>query len=784
MLPSLLSIHLCALLIVVASLIAGRAILAPLGTPRPAWLSGATGFAALVFVSPLLLRLPGRSTTAAVIMGLALVAAAVVAWRDVRATGDRHDWWPAALVALIVVELASLPFYISGHVGVLGEGAYTNDHAAQLYWTDWLQHGFGPEPSAVRFGYPIGPQALVAIVATVTGASLVSAFNGLLLALPALTAVTALGALAGFPVGRRVAIAVICGLPYLAAAFLAQSSFKETAMALFVLAFALALQAASRAGERDEPPPPWRVVIAICLLLGAAAMFTFSLPGLAWFAIAVPLWLVLEALAGRSPIDWGAVRTGVSANRVTIGVAALIVIAVAAIAFVPAKEFVSKIGDVQQSAGRLSSPVFPGEALSIWPAGDFRLVRGEVDGALLAVAIGFLAAAYGAWALFRDRRLALLAMLVTGGIVYVGARLFAEIHVEAKALMVIAPLVLLISLRALLAPPRQLWRYTAGAVVLVAATASTLLALRDAPIGFDDRQLGLERLAEVADGEPVAFLGVDRFAGYYLRGTLARAPAGYVPEEIDAREEKTWQQGDPADFDMLDAGQLDKFDYAITTSATYQSTQPPNWDAVAKEGDYVLWKREGDTPHTKVLEDEDGEPGATMPCPPPKRDGEAVVLPAPVVAEYSEWKTPAPPDATVGGQERGWEAPGEATIKVEVPPPGGNISLQYHSQVPLQVLHEDEVIADLPASLEGMYLSGAGRGAFWPAGEIEASSTDAEITVRAADPGGLDGALGARRMVWLGNLAVWSRMPEVIPLKDTCGDYVDHYAYDKKGGKG
>ena len=50
-------------------------------------------------------------------------------------------------------------------VGVLGEGIYTNDHAAQLYWADWLQHGFGPEPSAVRFGYPIGPQAVAAIAA-------------------------------------------------------------------------------------------------------------------------------------------------------------------------------------------------------------------------------------------------------------------------------------------------------------------------------------------------------------------------------------------------------------------------------------------------------------------------------------------------------------------------------------------------------------------------------------------------------------------------------------------
>jgi hypothetical protein len=789
MLADVLAIHAVTLLICLASLVAGRAILAALGTPRPPWLAGATGFAALVFVSPLLLRLPGRSATAAVITGLALIAAAVVVARDVRNTGDARSWWPGALAAVIVVELATLPFYISGHVGVLGEGVYTNDHAAQLYWADWLQHGFGPEPSAVRFGYPIGPQAVTAIAATATGAGLITAFNALLLAIPALTALTALGALTAMPAGRRIAIAALCGLPYLAAAFLAQSSFKETAMALFVLAFALTLQAAAaRPGDAAGPRPRWRITVAIGLLLSAAAVFTFSIPGLAWFAIALPLWLVLEALAGRSPVDWSAVRSGIAAHKVTIGVAAVIAVAVAVLAVVPAKDFVSKIGDVQQSAGRLSSPVFPGEALSIWPAGDFRLVRGEVDGALIAVAIGFLAAAYGAWVLIRDRRLALLAMLVTGGIVYVGTRLFAQIHVEAKALIVIAPFVLLVSLRALLAPPRQVARYAAGAIVLVAATLSTLLALRDTPIGFDGRQLALERLAGVADGATVAFLGVDRFAGYYLRGTLARAPAGYVPEEITARDDKVWQQGQAADFDTLDPGQLDKFDYAITTTTGYQSTPPRNWKPVEEDGDYVLWRRDGESPRAKILEDEDGNhPGAVFPCLGGKgRSGRAVVLATPAFAEYTDWKTPAPPDGTVAGQDRGWQAPGEATTTIDLPAAGEySLALQYHSQVPLTVRFDGERIAELPASLEGMYLSGAGRGAFWRVEEVEADAGEHEVEVTAAEPNGLADALGARRLVWLGNVAAARLVPpREVPLDGACGDYVDHYAFDKRGGGG
>ncbi len=595
---------------------------------------------------------------------------------------------------------------------------------------------------------------------------------------------------------RRIAIAALTGLPYLAASFLAQSAFKETAMALFCLAFALALQSAMPAADaaaRAAGRPPWRSVVGVCLLLAAASVFTFSAPGLVWFALAVPLWLVLELIAGRSPVDWGAVRDGLVAHKLTLAVGVVILIGIAAVAFTPAREFADKIADVQASAGRLSSPVFPGEVFGIWPAGDFRIVRGEVSGALLAVAIGALAAGYGAFQLWRRRRLALLAMLIAGAAVYVLARLVAEIHVEAKALAVIAPLVILVSLWALLRPSSDeqratsMVRYGAGAVVFIAASLSTLLALRDAPIGFDDRRAGLERLAEQADGETVAFLGVDRFSGYYLRGTLARAPAGYVPEEIAARPEKTWQQGDAADFDSLDPGQLDKFDWAIVPSASYGSTPPPNFVGVDEVGDYSLWRREGETPRSKVL-DEGGDPGAVLDCSPdpPKRDGEALVLAEPVLVEYTAWSTPAPPDARVAGQERGWQAPGEATVELDLPDDGGYaLSLQYHSQVPLAVLFDGEPVASLPASLEGMYLSGAGRGAFWPAGEVTADAGRHQVTVRAAEPEGLAGTLDARRLVWLGDLAASPAIePETVPLARACERYVDHYAYDRRAGDG
>ena len=209
---------------------------------------------------------------------------------------------------------------------MLGEGIYTNDHAAQLYWADWLQRGFGPEPSAVKFGYPTGPQSVAVLAAQATGASLVSAFNGLLLAIPVLTALTALGGLAGLPALRRVPVAVA----------------RRASVSRRLVPGPERLQ-----GDRDGAVRPrlraadgdaqrygraraatvtaeLGLLIGVGIILGLAAVFTFSVPGLAWFVIALVLWLAVEAVAGTSPVDWTAVRKGLAEHKLAIGATVLV----------------------------------------------------------------------------------------------------------------------------------------------------------------------------------------------------------------------------------------------------------------------------------------------------------------------------------------------------------------------------------------------------------------------------------------------------------------------------
>ncbi len=67
----MLSVYASAAAILLASLVVGRALLHLLGRTEATWLAGAVGFAALIVAAPLLIRLPGRAATVAVLVGVA-----------------------------------------------------------------------------------------------------------------------------------------------------------------------------------------------------------------------------------------------------------------------------------------------------------------------------------------------------------------------------------------------------------------------------------------------------------------------------------------------------------------------------------------------------------------------------------------------------------------------------------------------------------------------------------------------------------------------------------------
>src|SRR5688500_15183767 len=140
-----------------------------------------------------------------------------------------------------------------------------------------------------------------------TGAGLVHAFDGLVLATAVIAALTALALFARIAGWRRVAGALLVGLPYMVASYLIQGAFKETMEALFLLAFSVGLHelargtltSEARLGVRRMPRP---ALAAIPLAaLAAGSVYSYSFPGLLWLAGAAGAWALVELvlIAGR-----------------------------------------------------------------------------------------------------------------------------------------------------------------------------------------------------------------------------------------------------------------------------------------------------------------------------------------------------------------------------------------------------------------------------------------------------------------------------------------------------
>ena len=278
--------------------------------------------------------------------------------------------------------------------------------------------------------------------------------------------------------------------------------------------------------------------------------------------------------------------------------------------------------------------------------------------------------------------------------------------------------------------------------------------------------------------------------------TLARAPAGYVPEEIAARPEKTWQQGLAADFDIARLGparqvRLRDHHHAPPTTRPRRPTSSRSQRA----GDYVLWQRQGDTPRSQACSPhEGGSARRDLPLPatagprqpgrrrrgPRRAGGRPLHRLAPAAAARAR-RSPA---RSAAGRRRG-----RRRSRLDLPAGHGDyeLSLQYHSQVPLTVLVRRRAgrraaglaRRHVPERRRARRLLARGRGR--GADGRRARGDGAGRRARAASPGTLD----ARRLVWLGDARrlAGDRAAGTVALADACGRYVDHYAYERKGGR-
>jgi hypothetical protein len=793
-----------AALICAVSLLVGRAILSLAGRREWTWLEPAVGFAAVLTATGLLARAPGHGTSSTLALALLVVLAALVLWRGVRPwdgyggpgtnAGGFRPWREGLPVALVVLFALSIPFAVSGHWGLLGVG-FNNDLGLHLAWAEWLRSGFGPAPDP---GYPLGPHGLAVATAVVPGINLAQAFLGEIIAIGVMTGLTALGALRGMSPGRRTFAAAMVALPYLAASYFAQAAFKETAEALMVLAFAIWLT------EFEALPPRWRERLLFALpplALAGGIFFSYSFAGVAWPVVTLVLWSL------TLPEVRAALRPRALLRFLLRPLTLVVLVALAGIALavtIGPFGFASSFNKVAGS--NTYGPVSPIEALGVWPAGNYRLdAAGGAQLPVLAGTIAVLALLVGVAWWVRRREATIPIALGAGALLYLVSLPTSGDYSQAKALIIIAPLAMLISIRPLLeefprvvsrgrglagpspllsaetpspAPPllRAGWAVLAVAFI-GGAVYSSFLALRDAPVGPPGHGGELQAFLPEVKGQPVLYAGQDRYAAYELLGADTHVPLVEFPDPaVSPNPEKPFDTGDaysPIDFDSFSRGTLDRFPFVITSRAAWNSQAPLNFKRVAATPSYVLWKQTGPLPEDRHVLLEGTEAGAFAGCAAPEirlllgDGGRAGLFPDAVIGQKESWD-----EGSILGT-------GAVTSQsLSLPPGSWNLSLQYFSPFDL-TLSAPGFSEPLKAALDGQRpntISLGNNGQFWPAGRYESNGGEIRFTLSTADASTLQSLSGYDGKAYLGELvAVPAEPHRSVPLSQACNGWIDWY---------
>lgn len=802
--------YVSAALVCAAALLVGRALFLLAGRRSWSWLEPAVGFGAVLTVTGVLARAPGHGTSATLGLALLLIAAgAVVFWVGDAAgdDGERADWREVLQhglpVALAIGLVLSIPFAISARWGLLGVG-FNNDLGLHLAWAEWLRSGAGPIPEA---GYPLGPHGLAVAIAAVPGIGLGHAFVGEIFAIGIITGVTALAALPALGPGRRLLGATLVAISYLGASYFAQGAFKELAQALFVLAVAVGLREIDVRRQGDVPRVgghygystrgtswarlrfflPW-------LALAGGIFFSYSFAGLAWPIATALLWSltlpsVRRALAPRALL------------RSLLRPATLVAIVVLAAVGVGAT-LVGPFGFVDTfskvAGANTYGPVSPLEALGVWPADNYRLAApGGVHLSGLAGAIGVLALLAGTTWWVRRRDLAVPLGLAACALLYLAALPTSGDYSLAKALMIAAPLAMLVAIRPLLAefgwrvrplPPtgpqstnarpvaRLAWAGLA-VVFIGGAVYSSFLALRNAPVAPPGHGAELRAFVPLVEGEPVLYAGQDRYAAYELMGADTHVPLVEFPDSaVSENPEKPFDTGDaysPIDFNSFSRGTLDSFPYVVTGRAAWNSQAPRGFKRIAATPSFLLWKRTSDVPEDRHVLLEGTDAGAWAGCGAPEirillsNPGRASSFPAVAIAPKGGWSE--------GGQLHNGERTAQA---MELPRGRWHLSLQYFSPFDL-TLSAPGFEQELRPALDGQRpntISLANNGQFWPAGVYDSRGGRIEFAVEAEDSSFLQRLSGYDDVAYVGDLvAVRAGKRRIVPLSAACDSWIDWY---------
>lgn len=573
-----------------------------------------TGIA--VGTAPMSLGVSGKLTVA--LMGLVVLAGAVVAVRDLRRHGRLPRpgpalLWPAAVFAVAYV-LALAPLIGSGRSGVLGYVMY-DDPAVHITLVNQiakqnarrhepLRDAIGAATRDLELGYPLGSYAWPLFAHVTTGVDLFHLWTPLGAVVLAMLALVAYAILRDLLLPRALAAAggTLVGVGYLVYAFQAQGGTKEVLMPLAVCA-AAATAARALAGEMRMGS------LVPATIAAAAGIANLGYGGLAWIgplALAVLVVLALRAWRARS---YSVLKplAAPAALAVVFGLPAVI----------RTLDFfkVSEEGlEDQQTIANLFGAIPFREAYNVWIAHDYRLPRPDVAG--LTTVSGWLVIALcvvgGLWTL-RSRRFAVPLSLLAGfgAILIVTPR--SSVYYDAKTYVAIAPALGLATIAGVAAVVRR-----GGALRVLGVAAAGLLAVgvivSDVYVYsgvWVTPRYRFEELDQIADrtrGQgPLLINDFEEYGPYLLRDSKPWMDFGFRNPNPHKGNFPQKRGLDPDDYTI---GRLARFNYILVRKDPYGSRPQSNYAKVFETTRYTLWRRIGPSPTFHVPLGSDGFLGA------------------------------------------------------------------------------------------------------------------------------------------------------------------------------
>jgi hypothetical protein len=714
------------------------------------------GLAVLMLISVTAIHVPGHAQTVAVVLLLLTLAGIVLLLRRSELRPRLTDLLAGAPVAF----LALIPFLASARGGTLGV-SFDNDMASHLRWAEAIRSPAVARVTGVDSSYPIGPHALCAVLAEALGVRVDYAFAGETMALPVLLGLTTLVVLrrAGWP--GRAFVATMTGMTFLVAGYYGQGSFKEIMQALFVLAFALGLQELSAASARP------RLRLVPPALIAGGSLSVYSIAGLPWLLAVLVLWALL--LVGQRILR-GVRHAVIGGLRATV-VPTAIALGVLLVAILPQLPRLVKFYENNQgtgegtgipasSLGNLVGPVSFWKVFGMWDVADYRQPAAETFHVGMFVAFGLIVCVVGS--LWWARHGGLAVPLATGiaTLIWIYANRNQSPYVAAKALVILAPLVMLLSTRWLVElRPRESWLSWAGVTRVAiaglfgwAVLGTSVEALRDAYVDPGTHISELRSIEPLLGRAETLYLGRDDFIEWELAGTPVRQPyLGYPQFPLVAQKE--WQPSEPLDFDDIPPETLDTFRYVVAPRDPAGSEPPSNMKLVRTTRLFEVWERTGPTPHRQIL-GEGPNAGAVLDCATPQ--GRAVARLRGVAAVR-------PPSVEAAAPVLG---PGSTvTLEMRLSAGAWSLSTPYTSPHPVDVsapgLH-----VRLPANLDR-------PGNRWLIGRVVVPANGRlDLVLHVEKP-----ALAGTDPTELGAVVATPQTPiRTVPLARACGRYVDWYS--------